>query len=617
MATPRSHLHMMELRGRRQHQKMHLKRRFGMPAYPQWLSENETFRVVEKQLRSQRSIMTGRIRSLDEVRQLVIDQWKSPLAPLASCYNGLFWIEWGLFLFTLARFILNIIAVANNFAHRPCAFGDHAYCVPPKEGDNWVWFEYVVATTEGAGLLLLVILMCISILAFLFDCGYTFGSGRPRSLYLTIMAFGAITSFSMLSAVRLFQPHSVTAALRRTWTWSIPFLLKAFLSVLLLALIPISVVVVFAKLSQMEQVLVLHLDQWNVFPEYLIFLGFLNQLLGITDNIQSETSVVLDLLFLGKDARMSSQEAQQRDFILQTIYLETVGKWGWTGLIFMTNLGSTGWQKLFVTEDEDQHHAVASTELDLLLGPVTTTTNTSSIVGGPNGKGTSSKLGGLGGEGGGGNRQQWRRRRRRYGALTRNTSGGTAGRSKMMISSSGILSSNIDGQGGGSGGSSSSIDNKNMITFINTEAGTSSRAQSTQIMIVNDYTRNLRGYIEQLQEDGTVQRRISSIVGGGGYRRRRERKGAGNNNNNNNEEEQEDVDHDHKWHSTPGQVTVISNNIRAGAPYRLVVNVGDLAGDGKDGFVVVPFTTPNHGDAKLHLRAILNAKEIRFGPIDQ
>eukprot|EP00466_Bigelowiella_natans_P014278 jgi/Bigna1/85232/estExt_fgenesh1_pg.C_30025 len=149
----------------------------------------------------------------------------------------------------------------------------------------------------------------------------------------------------------------------------------------------------------------------------------------------------------------------------------------------------------------------------------------------------------------------------------------------MMISSSGILSSNIDGQGGGSGGSSSSIDNKNMITFINTEAGTSSRAQSTQIMIVNDYTRNLRGYIEQLQEDGTVQRRISSIVGGGGYRRRRERKGAGNNNNNN-EEEQEDVDHDHKWHSTPGQVTVISNNIRAGAPYRLVVNVGDLAGDG-------------------------------------
>eukprot|EP00466_Bigelowiella_natans_P014279 jgi/Bigna1/67084/fgenesh1_pg.3_\ len=117
-----------------------------------------------------------------KVRQLVIDQWKSPLAPLASCYNGLFWIEWGLFLFTLARFILNIIAVANNFAHRPCAFGDHAYCVPPKEGDNWVWFEYVVATTEGAGLLLLVILMCISILAFLFDCGYTFGFGWSSSI---------------------------------------------------------------------------------------------------------------------------------------------------------------------------------------------------------------------------------------------------------------------------------------------------------------------------------------------------------------------------------------------------------------------------------------------------
>eukprot|EP00465_Bigelowiella_longifila_P002970 CAMPEP_0185262868 /NCGR_PEP_ID=MMETSP1359-20130426/10907_1 /TAXON_ID=552665 /ORGANISM="Bigelowiella longifila, Strain CCMP242" /LENGTH=384 /DNA_ID=CAMNT_0027849933 /DNA_START=3 /DNA_END=1157 /DNA_ORIENTATION=+ len=366
----------------------------------------------------------------------------------------------------------------------------------------------------------------------------------------------------------------------------------------------------------MEQVLVLHLDQWNVFPEYLIFLGFLNQLLGITDNIQSETSVVLDLLFLGQDARMSSQEAQQRDFILQTIYLEAVGKWGWTGLIFMSNLGSTGWQKLFVTENDDgchhphhHHHQPvrdSSTELDLLLGPtVSTPTNTSSGIFNNGAAAAAIGAGGAlrrgGGEGKRRKHQRQRLRQQRYGALARNTSGVSTGKSNMMGTSI------IEGPR-----SSSADNNMAMITFINTEAGTSLRQQSTQIMIVNDYTRSLRGYIEQLPEDG--QRRTNSVECASRTRRTRRKRAAGNNTEK--EEEEEALDH-LDWNAAPGQVTVVSKNIRAGAPYRLVVNVGDLAGDGKDGFVVMSFTTPNHGDAQLHLRAILNAKEIRFGVIDQ
>jgi len=327
-----------------------------MPTYSQWLSENEEFRLVERKLRLKPSIMTGRIRSLDEVRQHVIDQWNSPLAQLSSCFNGLFWIEWALFLFTFFRFWLNIIVIINNYVHRPCAFGDHYRCVEPAEGNNWYRMEYIVSVTEASGLLLLVLVVSTSIITFSLDCGHPLGGGRPRALHNAVMAIGAVISFSMLYAVRLFQPHQVGAALRRIWVLKIAFIFKVLLSGLLLALVPLSVVVVFAKLSQLEQVLGLHFAQWRLVPEYMTFFGFLNQLLGITDSGNSESSVILDMIFLGEDAKMSEKEKTQMDFIMQTVYLEAIAKWGWTGLIFMVNLSGSRWQRIFVIEDSHHDH---------------------------------------------------------------------------------------------------------------------------------------------------------------------------------------------------------------------------------------------------------------------
>eukprot|EP00471_Norrisiella_sphaerica_P006304 CAMPEP_0184480906 /NCGR_PEP_ID=MMETSP0113_2-20130426/2427_1 /TAXON_ID=91329 /ORGANISM="Norrisiella sphaerica, Strain BC52" /LENGTH=371 /DNA_ID=CAMNT_0026859701 /DNA_START=617 /DNA_END=1732 /DNA_ORIENTATION=+ len=357
------------------------------------------------------------------------------------------------------------------------------------------------------------------------------------------MAFGAVTSFSMLSAVRLFQPHSVGSALRRTWTLSVPFFVKVFLSMLLLALIPVSVVVVFAKLSQLEQVLVLHLDQWHIFPEYLIFLGFLNQLLGITDNIQSETSTVLDLLFLGQDAQLSAEEGLQREFILHTIYLEAVGKWGWSGIIFMANLGSSGWQRLFVVEDDAPS---AMGERSTLLADRFASQS-----------------------------------RYRYDTLRR-LPGGNLKRD--------------DNNERKKNSGSAMEPKKRMVSFINTESGSRTRDQAIQIMIVNDYNKELRGVLQELRGDGRE--------GGCCYQ------GCACS------MQPDELRAERSWEVAPDQVKVIRKNVMAGWPYRLVINVGRLGGGRDNGYVVLPFTTPIHGDVQVHLRAILNAKEIHFGAID-
>ncbi|GAB5369733.1 hypothetical protein AAMO2058_001430900 [Amorphochlora amoebiformis] len=584
--------------------KRQVARRFGLPTYAQWLAANDKYRKVEKKLRGQKSVMTGRIRTLDEVRQHVIDEWKSPLANMKSCCNGLFWIEWGLFLFTLGRFWLNIIVITNNFAHRPCAFGDHYYCQDPKPGDHWVWFEYTVAMTEFCGMVLLCFVLGCSIMSFNID----YGGGKPRSLYLSIVAFSAVTQFSMLSAVRLFQPHNVHLALRRTWVLPLPIIVKSFLSFLLLLLIPACVFVVSSKLSQLEQCLVLPLENWTMFPNYFLFFGFLNQLLGITENNQSQTTNVLDLLFLGQDAQITESEEVSRNFILQTVYLEAVGKWGWSGLVFMVNLGSGGWQRIFVIEDVKD-----SDETDRLL--------------------RTGRRRGVSGE---------------YKALPTHQIPSQRVGYGSMISGEGVG----DMRGGGVGGvefddmsgkeywitldhphkrknkrnvlgvemkerSKTTSDYGPSVEFINTQAGDRFRHQSVQILVLNDYNKPLQGYIIPLTTDHRSKQprdgkvlapsatARSSRAGSVGYGVPSQgpfccRGGAA------------DADLKLPWHTAPGQLAVVSKGITMGSPYRLVINFGDLGADGHDALMKIEFTTPIHGDVKLRLRSILHSQELDF-----
>jgi len=349
----------------------------------------------------------------------------------------------------------------------------------------------------------------------------------------------------MLSAVRLFQPEGVGAALRRIWALGVPPPAKILLVGLLLLLIPISVLVVFAKLSQLEQSLVLPLEDWHFFPEFVTFLGFLNQLLGITENNQSETSVVLDFIFLGQDAVLSEAEQMKREFIVQTMYLDAVGKWGWKGFVFMFNLGGTGWQKLFIIEDQqnpsqnlrENNHLIADTK------------------------------------------------RLRYGALQRLQSRSRAGSSRATHATSISLDRIGKSARGSAEGLWSRGEYGRMVSYVRTGQGSSRRQSPVQVQIHNDYSRHMRGYIEPLQDPqiGASPQNPETL----------------------------------SWFTAPGQSYFISEDVQPGQPYRVVINLGDIGGDGQDAHVILPFTTPIRGDVKLSLNAILHYEAIRFGAIDK
>jgi len=338
--------------------------------------------------------------------------------------------------------------------------------------------------------------------------------------------------------------------LRRIWVLRLSSVFKTVLSGLLILSVPIAVVMVFAKLSQLESCLVLELETWHIFPEYMTFLGFLNQLLGITDTNAWETSAIIDFIFLGQDAQMTETEALQRDFILQTIYLEAIGKWGWNGLIFMVNLGSNGWQRLFVIEDTSTSRKAR--EGDRLSSD--------------------------------------RKQRPRYDALrklSRRTGGGVAVPDDVEMDDQGLL-------------------HQPPVQYINTKAGSTTVNTPTQVMILNDYSRPLRGRIEPLNPPQAPDRPCCPGAPPGS--------GAA-------PEAAVTIAPvraaENVWHTAPGQMAVVSDAVGSGQPYRLIVIVGDIGGDGRDAHVVLPFTTPIRGDVQLRLRAILNAEPIKFGRIER